>query len=87
MKKNWHRIINVIADDGYSCKLIERIKKVFGIEVQIIKRKEADKFKVLTKRYIGERTFAWLDTNRRNAKDYERLTETSQTMIYLALYK
>jgi len=84
MKESSHRIVKIFADGGYGGKLIERIKKAFGIEVQIIKRKEAHKFKLLPKRWIVERTFAWLDTNRRNAKDYERLTETSQAMIYLA---
>lgn len=84
MKESWHRIVKVFADGGYSGKLVERIKKTFGIEVEIIKRNEAHQFKVLPKRWIVERTFAWLDTNRRNSKDYERLTETSQAMIYLA---
>jgi hypothetical protein len=39
---------------------------------------------ILPKRWIVQCTFAWLDTNRRNAKDYERLTETSQAMILLS---
>lgn len=84
MKESWCRIVKVFADGGYSGKLTERIKKAFDIEVEIIKRTEAHQFKLLPKRWIVERTFAWLDTNRRNAKDYERLTETSQAMIHLA---
>ncbi len=84
MKESWYRIVKVFADGGYSGKLIERIKKAFGIEVEIIKKNEAHQFKVLPKRWIVERSFAWLDTNRRNSKDYERLTDTSQAMILLA---
>jgi putative transposase len=80
----WCCIKTVFADGGYSGKLIERIRKAFFIDVQIIKRSEKDKFKVLPKRWIVERTFAWLDTNRRNSKDYERLIESSQAMILLA---
>jgi transposase len=52
----------IFADAGYSGKLIKRIKKTFCIDVQIIKRKETNKFKVLPKSWIVERTFAWLDS-------------------------
>jgi len=40
---------------------------------------------VLPKRWIVERTFAWLNRHRRLSKDYERLTETSETAIYIAM--
>ena len=80
----WCCIKTVFADAGYSGKLIERIRKVFSINVQIVKKNETEKFTVLPKRWIVERTFAWLDTNRRNSKDYERLTESTQAMIHLA---
>lgn len=42
-------------------------------------------FHVLPKRWIVERTFAWLDQNRRLSKDYERLPATSETFIYTAM--
>lgn len=84
LKDRWHCIKIIFADGGYSGKLIERIKKLFSITVQIIKRNETNQFRVLPKRWIVERTFAWLDTNRRNSKDYERLTESSQAIILLA---
>jgi len=80
----WCCIKTVFADGGYSGKLVERIRKAFFIDVHIIKRSETNEFKVLPKRWIVERTFAWLDTNRRNSKDYERLIESSQAMILLA---
>lgn len=44
-------------------------------------------FQVLPKRWIVERTFAWLDQNRRLSKDYERLPTTSETFIYLAMIR
>jgi putative transposase len=84
LKQCWVCIKTIFADAGYSGKLVEEIKKVFSIEVQIVKKNGTGKFEVLPKRWIVERTFAWLDTNRRNSKDYERLTESSQAMIYLA---
>lgn len=42
-------------------------------------------FHVLPKRWIVERTFAWLDQNRRLSKDYERLLATSETSVYTAM--
>jgi putative transposase len=42
-------------------------------------------FTVLPRRWVVERTFAWLGQNRRLSKDYERLCETSETMVYAAM--
>jgi putative transposase len=42
-------------------------------------------FQVLARRWVIERTLAWLTTNRRLAKDYERLVETSEMLLYLAM--
>jgi putative transposase len=42
-------------------------------------------FQVLKRRWVVERTFAWLGRNRRLSKDYERLCETTETWIYLAM--
>jgi transposase len=42
-------------------------------------------FHVLPKRWVVERTFSWTDQNRRMSKDYERLTETSEASIYVAM--
>jgi putative transposase len=42
-------------------------------------------FRVLARRWVVERTFAWLDQNRRLSKDYEHLCETSETLIYAAM--
>ena len=42
-------------------------------------------FQVLPRRWVVERTFSWIDHNRRMSKDYERLAETSEAFIYLAM--
>lgn len=42
-------------------------------------------FHVLPKRWIVERTFAWLGQNRRESSDYERLPVTSEAFVYLAM--
>ena len=84
MKENWITVIKIFADGGYAGKLIGKIKHAFNIEIEIIKRTELKCFKILPKRWIVERTFAWIDTNRRNSKNYERLNETSVAMVHLA---
>lgn len=48
------------------------------------KSNELHKFKVLPKRLIVERTFAWLNWSRRLFKDYELCHTSVETMIYIA---
>lgn len=75
----------VYADGGYRGKLITQVKKQFGITLSIVKKKAKQGFKVLPKRWVVERTFAWLTKCRRLSKDYERLTTTSEAFILLAM--
>jgi putative transposase len=42
-------------------------------------------FKVLPRRWVVERTFSWVDQNRRMSKDYEKLTATGEAFIYVAM--
>lgn len=84
MKDRWIRVIKIFADGGYRGQLIDKIKQAFCIDIEIIKRNEISTFKILPKRWIVERTFAWIDTNRRNSKNYERLNQTSVAMIHLS---
>ena len=42
-------------------------------------------FKVLARRWVVERTFSWREQNRRMSKDYERLPESSEAFIYVAM--
>lgn len=80
----WKKIVKIFADGGYSGTLLDKLKERFKITVEIVKRNEQHVFKVLPKRWIVERTFAWIDTNRRNSKHYERLNDTSVAMVHLA---
>lgn len=84
LKRYFQSIIKVFADGGYRGQLIDKIKKQLNIQLEIVKRNELHTFKILPKRWIVERTFAWLDSCRRNSKDYERLTETSKAIIHLS---
>jgi putative transposase len=42
-------------------------------------------FEILPRRWVVERTFAWLSHNRRMSKDYERLCDTSESFVYAAM--
>jgi len=42
---------------------------------------------VLARRWVVERTFSWVDQNRRMSKDYERLPESSEAFIYAAMIR
>ena len=84
LTESWKKIIKIFADGGYSGTLADKLKQRFRIILEIIKRDELNHFKVLPKRWIVERTFAWIDTNRRTAKHYERLNETGVAIVHLA---
>jgi putative transposase len=78
----------IIADGGYSGQLvIDWVKEQFTWDLRIIKRDEQCKFKVLPKRWIVERTLAWISYSRRSSRDDERLTDTSQAMTQLAMIR
>ncbi len=61
-------MVKIFANAGYKGQLKNTIKAKFKIELEIIKRDELNIFKILPKRWNVERTFAWINTNRRNLK-------------------
>ena len=80
------RLSLIWGDGGYAGKLIEWTKTLGGWTLQIVKRNDDLKgFVVLPRRWIVERTFAWLGRYRRLSKDYETLTDNSETMIRIAM--
>ena len=55
--------------------------------LQIVKRSDASGFEVLPKRWIVERTFAWISRNRRLARDFERYATTVAAFVRLAMIR
>lgn len=81
----WQRLERIWADGGYRRKLVKWVKQHFKVVLDIVLRcDDVAGFQVLPKRWIVERTFAWLGRFRRLSKDYEQLLENSEGMIYLA---
>ncbi len=56
-----------------------------GVSIDPQKISEPRRFGDLPRRWVVERTFSWLGQNRRMSKDYERLAETSEAFIYVAM--
>jgi transposase len=56
-----------------------------GVQVDWEKLLPPKGFQALPRRWVVEWTFSWIDHNRRMSKDYERLTETSEAFIYVAM--
>jgi putative transposase len=74
------------ADNGYWYgKLEEWLYEEHGWVLEVVMRsKGVVGFQVLPKRWVVERTFAWLGRYRRMSRDYEFWPKTSEAMIYLA---
>ena len=81
----WRRLQLIFADGGYAGQFVDWTRGWFGRFVEIVKRPSAKGFVVLPKRWIVERTFAWLGKYRRLSKDYETLTQSSECMVLIAM--
>jgi len=85
LRYGWLRVIFV--DGGYAGRFLDwlaalpRHRKLTG---EVVKRIHPHRFVILPKRWVVERTFAWLGNFRRLAKDYETKPAHSEAMIYLA---
>lgn len=76
------RIWLVWADGGYAGTLVGFARDQLGIFLQIVKRAEnAIGFQVLPRRWVVERSLAWIIRHRRCARDYERLPEHHEAMV------
>lgn len=78
-------VLKIWADKGYRGDLADDLRYLFGVDLEIVQRKPGEKgFVVQARRWVVERSLAWFSRNRRLSKDYERLCETSEAMVYIA---
>jgi putative transposase len=85
-RRNLPRVRVLWADGGYAGKLVDWFVDTCHWILTIIKRTDTtDGFRLLPRRWVVERTFAWLGNYRRLSKDYEYLPATSEALIYLAM--
>jgi putative transposase len=79
-------LAKVWADGRYQGSFVDFAAEELGIEIEIVKRPaDAKGFVLLARRWVVERTFAWLTKCRRLVRDYEQLAESSKAWIYLAM--
>ena len=82
----FERLKLILGDGGYTGDLVEWLKQHFKLILVIVKRPfESKGFVLLPRRWVVERTFAWLNKYRRLSKDYEYLTDSSEAMIHIAM--
>ena len=74
------------VDGGYRGTLLDWVSErfTFALSVALCKGDQQG-FRLLPRRWVVERTFGWLNHNRRLSKDYEVLPETAEAMIQLAM--
>jgi transposase len=80
------KLRHVFADGGYAGpKLRDALTSIGRWVIQIVKRSDtAEGFEVLPRRWVVERTFAWLGKCRRLAKDWERTIESAEAWVLIA---
>jgi transposase len=77
-----HRVRLVWADGGYAGKLVDWARRSWAMTLQIVKRSDdMTGFVVLPRRWVVERTLAWITRHRRCARDYERLPAHHEAMV------
>ncbi len=75
----------VWVDGGYQAGVVAWAEAELGYPLEVVAREPGAKgFAVLPRRWVVERSFAWMGRYRRLSKEYEALIETSEAMIWAA---
>ncbi len=80
------RLERIWADGAYAGKLVLWARNVGGWTLELVRRPaNQNTFEVIPRRWVVERTFAWLGRYRRLSKDYEELPQTTEAWVYAAM--
>lgn len=86
MSGSCKKIRRIWGDGTYRGSLLEWAKnRIKAVITPVLRKDKLKEFVVVPKRWVSERTFAWLYNNRRLSKDYERQTLSSEAMIHIAM--
>ena len=78
----------IFADGGYQgSKMAATVARTGAWRLEIVKRTDRHRFLVLPKRWVVERTLAWIGRNRRLARDFERYARTVAAFVRLAMIR
>jgi transposase len=86
IRARWPWLRHVFADGGYAGpKLMDATRRLGDWTIEIIKRSDTAKgFEILPRRWVVERTFAWLGRSRRLAKDWEKSIASAEAWVFVA---
>ncbi|MGI9435968.1 MAG: IS5 family transposase, partial [Geminicoccaceae bacterium] len=89
IRQRWPWLRYVFADGGYAgSKLEDALAKAGRWTLDIVKRSDTAKgFELLPRRWFVERTLAWLNRNRRLAKDFDATIESAKAWLMIASVK
>lgn len=80
------RVRHIFADGGFAGQLVDWAHTLLRITVEVVRKPAGQRgFAVIGRRWVVERTYAWLTAHRRLARDYERHPTHSEAMIYWAM--
>lgn len=85
LERKFPRLRRILADGGYRGGPGDWVADRFGWDLEVVLRPDdcPSRFHVLPKRWIVERSFAWLENFRRLSLDYEYLAETAEAIVQL----
>jgi transposase len=87
-RKRFPFIERIVADGGYQGpKMTALVARTGAWTLEIVKRSDLRHFVVLPKRWIVERTLAWISRNRRLCRDYERHARKAAAFVRLAMIR
>jgi putative transposase len=88
LKSRFPKVQLVWADSAYAGpQLAERFDALGSWQLVIVRKRPGQGFSVLPKRWIVERSFAWIGRCRRLAKDFENLARTARAFVLLAMIR
>lgn len=80
------RLQLIWADGAHGGKLVAWAQRIAGWSLELVRRPAQQRtFQVLPRRWVVERTFGWMNLQRRLSKDYEALCETTETWLYISM--
>ncbi len=80
------RLKKIWVDGAYAGQLVKWAKAFGGWDLEVVRKQKGQKgFQVLPRRWVVERTLAWMGKCRRLSKEYETLAASSEVWIHLAM--
>ena len=85
LRRSCRRVRLIWADSVYAGTLVTWAAATLRLDVRIVRKRQPHVFEVLPRRWVVERTLAWISKNRRCVRDYERLPASHEAMVLWAM--